>query len=38
VLPGVDVAAIRRYCEQRVPPNALHQVRVEADSAIALSR
>lgn len=30
VLPGLDVAAIRHYCEQRVPPHALHQVRVEA--------
>lgn len=30
VLPGLDVAAIRHYCEQRVPPRALHQVRVEA--------
>jgi hypothetical protein len=29
-LPGLDVAAIRHYCEQRVPPHALHQVRVEA--------
>jgi hypothetical protein len=31
VLPGLDVAVIRHYCEQRVPPRALHQVRVEAD-------
>jgi hypothetical protein len=23
VLPGLDVAAIRHYCEQRVPPHAL---------------
>lgn len=30
-LPGLDVAAIRHFCEQRVPPHALHQVRVEAD-------
>ncbi len=30
-LPGLDVAAIRHYCEQRVPPHALHEVRVEAD-------
>jgi hypothetical protein len=29
VLPGLDVAAVRHYCEQRVPPHALHQVRVE---------
>lgn len=30
MLPGLDVAAIRHYCEQRVAPHALHQVRVEA--------
>jgi hypothetical protein len=30
-LPGLDVAAIRHYCEQRIPPHALHQVRVEAE-------
>ncbi len=30
MLPGLDVAAIRHYCEQRVPPHALHQVRIEA--------
>ncbi|MGO9320711.1 MAG: DUF3024 domain-containing protein [Solirubrobacteraceae bacterium] len=29
VLPGLDVAAIRHYCEQRVPPHALHQVCAE---------
>jgi hypothetical protein len=29
VLPGLDVAAIRHYCEQRVPPHALDQVRSE---------
>jgi hypothetical protein len=28
--PAIDVAAIRSYCEQRVPPHALQQVRVEA--------
>jgi hypothetical protein len=28
--PPIDVAAVRSYCEQRVPPHALHQVRVEA--------
>ena len=27
--PPIDVAAIRSYCEQRVPPHALHQVRLE---------
>ena len=31
VLPGLDVAAIRHFCEQRVPPHALDQVRLEAD-------
>lgn len=31
MLPGLDVAAIRHHCEQRVPPHALDQVRVEAD-------
>jgi hypothetical protein len=30
MLPGLDVAAVRAYCEQVVPPHALHQVRVEA--------
>jgi len=29
--PPVDIAAIRSYCEQRVPPHALDQVRVEAN-------
>lgn len=29
VMPGLDVAAMRHYCEQRVPPHALHQVRSE---------
>ena len=29
VLPGLDVAAVRAYCEQIVPPHALHEVRVE---------
>jgi hypothetical protein len=28
--PAVDIAAIHAYCEQRVPPHALAQVRVEA--------
>lgn len=27
----MDVAAIRHYCEQRVPPEALDEVRIEAD-------
>jgi hypothetical protein len=31
LLPGLDVGAIRHNCEQRVPPHALDQVRVEAD-------
>jgi hypothetical protein len=30
MLPKLDVAAIRHYCEQRIPPHALDQVRVEA--------
>lgn len=34
MLPGLDVAAARHYCEQRVPPHALDQVRVE----LAVSR
>lgn len=29
--PPVDIAAIRSFCEQRVPPHALDQVRVEAN-------
>jgi hypothetical protein len=29
VLPGLAIAAVRNYCEQHVPPHALHQVRVE---------
>ena len=28
MLPGLDVAAIRRYCEQHVPPDAIHEVRI----------
>ncbi|HEY2655752.1 MAG TPA: DUF3024 domain-containing protein [Solirubrobacteraceae bacterium] len=28
--PPIDVAAIRCYCEQRVPPHVLDQVRLEA--------
>ena len=31
MLPGPDVAAIRRYCEQRVPPRVRDEVRLEAD-------
>jgi hypothetical protein len=31
VLSGLDVAAIRHYCEQRVPPHARGRVRVEAE-------
>ncbi len=31
MLPSLDVAAIRHYCEQRVPPHALDQVRIELD-------
>ncbi len=33
MLSGLDVAAIRRYCEQRVPPDALDEVRIEAEVA-----
>jgi hypothetical protein len=29
VLPGLDVAIVRHYCEQRVPPHALDQLRVD---------
>jgi hypothetical protein len=29
-LPALDVAAVRASCDQRVPPHAIHQVRVEA--------
>ena len=29
MLPAVDVAMVRHYCEQRVPPDAIDQVRVE---------
>lgn len=31
VLPGLDVAAVRHYCEQHVPAHAVHQVRAELD-------
>jgi hypothetical protein len=27
--PETDIARVRRYCEQRVPPHARHQVRLE---------
>jgi Protein of unknown function (DUF3024) len=30
VLPALDLAAVNAYCEQRVPPHALREVRVEA--------
>lgn len=29
MLPGLDVAVARHYCEQRVPPHVVDQVRVE---------
>ena len=29
MLPGLDVAAVRHYCEQRVPPHVLGEIRVE---------
>jgi Protein of unknown function (DUF3024) len=28
--PSLDIAAVVAYCEQRIPPHALHQVRTEA--------
>jgi hypothetical protein len=28
--PPLDIAAVIAYCEQRVPPHALNQVRMEA--------
>jgi Protein of unknown function (DUF3024) len=28
--PPLDIAAVTAYCEQRVPPHALHQVRMQA--------
>ena len=31
VAPGLDIAAVRHFCEQRVPPHALHQVRLEVE-------
>ncbi len=30
MLPDLDLATIRRYCERRTPPDAREQVRVEA--------
>lgn len=32
-LPETDVARVQRWCAQRVPPEALHQVRVECEVA-----
>ena len=29
-VPALDVAAALPYCEQRIPPHAVHQVRMEA--------
>jgi hypothetical protein len=31
MLPGIGVAAIRHFSEQRVPPHAIDQVRLEAE-------
>jgi hypothetical protein len=31
VLPGLDVAAIRHFCEQRMPPEAIKEVRLEVE-------
>jgi hypothetical protein len=33
VPPVLDIAAIRHFCEQRVPPHALHQVRLELEAS-----
>lgn len=30
-MPEIAVAKVRRFCDQRVPPEALHQVRLEVD-------
>jgi hypothetical protein len=30
-LPKLDLAILRHYCEQRVPPDAIDQVRVELE-------
>jgi hypothetical protein len=30
-VPELDVAKVARYCQQRVPAEALHQVRLEVD-------
>ena len=32
-LPELDIARVRRWCEERVPPHARDQVRVECDVA-----
>ena len=32
-LPALDVAAARHFCEQRIPPRALHQVRLELEES-----
>jgi hypothetical protein len=32
-VPELDVARVRRWCDARVPEHALHQVRVECDTA-----
>lgn len=32
-LPELDIARARRWCEERVPPHARDQVRVECDVA-----
>ena len=31
MLPGLDVAAIRHYCEQHVPPHAIEVLRTEVE-------
>jgi len=30
-IPETDIARVKRYCDQRVPEHAKHQVRVEVD-------
>ncbi|MGH2721145.1 MAG: DUF3024 domain-containing protein, partial [Actinomycetota bacterium] len=30
-VPDIAVAQVRRYCTDRVPPDALHQVRLEVE-------
>ncbi len=34
-LPGLDVAIVRHFCEQRIPPHALDQLRLELEEGPA---